>query len=105
MCGTRPQYSWITISPGPLPDLGTARCPFVVRPSHGNSTSIDGPRLPAKPSNLRRGGEVRDDEVPRRAVVASAHVVAVGLPERAALDRLGVERVDLRRLLDDEQPR
>src|SRR5687767_5065988 len=98
MWGTRPHHSWMTRMPGPLADFGTARWPLVVRPSQGNSTFIAGP--PGSRRILGRRCVVGDEQVARRAVVASADVVAVGLPEGAPLQVVGVESVDLGRLLD-----
>src|SRR4026209_246528 len=40
MCPTRPHHSWITRTPGPLPDAGIDRCPFEVCPLLGNSTIL-----------------------------------------------------------------
>src|SRR5688500_5800933 len=38
MWSTRPHHSWITTTPGPLPDSGVARYPCPVPPLLGNST-------------------------------------------------------------------
>src|SRR5438270_4215658 len=58
MCGTRPHHSWMTTTPGPLPDAGMARYPCPVVPLLGNSIISpmgENPRgLPCGPQQLRR---------------------------------------------------
>src|SRR5205809_335387 len=42
MCRTRPHHSWITRTPGPLPDEGAARYDDVLVPFDGTSTILPG---------------------------------------------------------------
>src|SRR5437773_2503986 len=42
MCRTRPHHSWITRTPGPLPDAGVARYADVLVPFAENSTILPG---------------------------------------------------------------
>src|SRR5690242_15204204 len=83
MCPTSPQYSWITTTPGPDPESGTARYPSAVPPLLGNVTRMD-PNL----TSQRQGDSVQD------VVFAGEHLGGAELcHQRAQHQRAGRQHV------------
>src|ERR1041384_2817533 len=103
----RPHHSWMTTTPGPEPDSGSARYPWAVRPLLGKETFWSGfsGRRPISPGLVHHARRSHLEVLPHLTPALLGEVRLVHGDAHAAQPRVALEGPDGERAVPHPQPR